>query len=40
MRDNTKPELRDLRDWDEIGRWAEGIAATLTGQPLAGSERA
>ena len=29
MRENTPPELRDLRDWDAIGSWAEGIAATL-----------
>ena len=29
MRKSTPPELQDLRDWDEIGRWADGIAATL-----------
>jgi menaquinone-dependent protoporphyrinogen oxidase len=33
MRQNTPPELRDLRDWDAIARWAEGIAATLAGRP-------
>jgi menaquinone-dependent protoporphyrinogen oxidase len=24
---NTPPEVQDLRDWDEIRRWAAGIAA-------------
>jgi len=29
MRESTPPELRDLRDWDEIARWAHGIAVAL-----------
>ena len=29
MRKGIAPELQDLRDWDAIGRWAEGIAAAL-----------
>ena len=28
---DTPPELRDLRDWNVIRRWAADIAATLTG---------
>ena len=28
----TPPELRDRRDWDEIGGWAERIAAELKGE--------
>ncbi len=29
MAKNTPPESADRRDWDEIGAWAAGIAATL-----------
>lgn len=29
MREGTPPELRDLRNWNEIAHWAESIAATL-----------
>jgi len=29
MVENTPPEYRDRRDWDEIRRWAAGIAAEL-----------
>jgi len=29
MVENTPPEYRDMRDWDEIRRWATGIAAEL-----------
>lgn len=28
------PELRDRRDWHEIGTWAQSIAAALTGRPV------
>ena len=29
------PELRDLRDWDAIEKWARWTAATLTRRPVA-----
>jgi len=29
MAQNTPPEYRDLRDWDEIRAWARGVAAQL-----------
>ena len=29
MAENTPPEYRDRRDWDEISRWAQGIASEL-----------
>ena len=37
MRKSIPPELQDLRDWDEIGRWADGIAATLGASRAAAS---
>jgi menaquinone-dependent protoporphyrinogen oxidase len=33
--DKTPVESRDLRDWDEIRRWAGGIAAQLAAAPAA-----
>lgn len=33
---DTPPELRDLRDWDEIRRWARGVAGALGASPAAG----
>ena len=29
MFDNTPPDYRDRRDWDEIRAWAEGVATEL-----------
>jgi menaquinone-dependent protoporphyrinogen oxidase len=29
MVENTPPEYRDRRDWDEISAWARGVAAEL-----------
>ena len=39
MRKSIPPELQDLRDWDEIGRWAEGVAATLGATRAAAGQR-
>jgi menaquinone-dependent protoporphyrinogen oxidase len=35
MRDNTPEELRDMRDWDQIDAWADGVAAALAPMPVA-----
>jgi menaquinone-dependent protoporphyrinogen oxidase len=32
MVQNTPPEYRDRRDWDEIGAWSSGIADQLGGR--------
>ena len=35
MARNIPPELRDLRDWQQIEAWAQSIAAALTSEPVA-----
>ena len=30
MVDNTPPEFRDRRDWDEIRQWAHQVAGEIT----------
>ena len=35
MARNIPPELRDRRDWHQIEAWAQSIATTLTGRPVA-----